>query len=267
MQELLIIDSLRELQAKGSHLSAELNHKLDNVYRWYNEQLNLLSDDMLSILNDPEYSRGAPKLKSEPEGPGLAGSGPRELELSFQALSLGHGIIDIERMEHGTRGWPGFWLHALLGCTATRLWVSEEDFDVLYHLRDVRVELFESNENAESFEISFFFTENPYFSNQRLWRRFNFGRDAIESESSEISWDKMELSESYSGFFDLFDSEVEYEHLKLALCIKDRIWRNPLKYALRYQARLKGEEEPDSEDEPEAYSCQVGSRYPFSWLF
>eukprot|EP00375_Theileria_parva_P001159 XP_763830.1 nucleosome assembly protein 1 [Theileria parva strain Muguga] len=258
MQDPVVIDSLKKLQLKGSDLSEEFNSKLSELYKWYNDQLNLISDDMLHILNNPKSSNKTSINNENP--PDICDNGPRlksreptgEFDIIFTKSSPPDKIINVDNPEHATKSWPKFWLHALLGCKTTRLWISEKDYDILEYLNDIRVEVFDSNEIVESFEVTFYFNENPYFSNSKLWRSFDFDRNLITSESSEIYW----------------TSEIEYEDLKFAICIKDKIRRNPLKYVLRYQSELSGDKEQESDTDDEEYSStKAGSRYPFSWLF
>uniref|UniRef100_A0A3B0N4L3 Nucleosome/chromatin assembly factor, putative n=1 Tax=Theileria annulata TaxID=5874 RepID=A0A3B0N4L3_THEAN len=274
MQDSVVIDSLKKLQNKGSDLSEEFNSKLSELYKWYNDQLNLISDDMLHILNNPQTScktlvNNEETVVVSDNGRELRSREPtNEFELSLEKLNLDDKVINIDNPEHATRSWPRFWLHALLGSKSTRFWICEKDFDILQYLNDIRVEVFDSNEKVESFEISFYFNENPYFSNSKLWRSFDFDNNYITSESSEIYWTSEVIDDSYFGFFSFFNTLIEYEDLKFAICIKDKIRRNPLKYVLRYQAQLTDGEEQESDSEDEEYSStKTGSRYPFSWLF
>ncbi|AFZ81057.1 nucleosome assembly protein 1, putative [Theileria equi strain WA] len=227
---------LEALRARQIELSNELNTRLTGVYRWYYGELDRVSDEMIKLLNE-----GQTPLDVGPEGvekqQPSGGTVEREMD----------SIINVESATLGTKNWPSFWLHALLGCKRTRSWISDLDCVILAYLNDVRVIVHEANEVEESFQLCFHFVENPYFSNRMLSRRFDFERGNVTSTASEISW----------------TCEASMEDIKVALAIKDRIIREPLKYVLRYRDADGGQEsEDESSDETDS-----GSRYPFSWLF
>jgi len=69
----------------------------------------------------------------------------------------------------GEKGIPNFWSHVFQNCETIADMIQEHDKDILNYLVDVTttVETIE-----EGFSLSFYFTQNPYFKNSVLTKRY-----------------------------------------------------------------------------------------------
>eukprot|EP00596_Hydrurales_sp_CCMP1899_P008718 CAMPEP_0119037828 /NCGR_PEP_ID=MMETSP1177-20130426/6339_1 /TAXON_ID=2985 /ORGANISM="Ochromonas sp, Strain CCMP1899" /LENGTH=348 /DNA_ID=CAMNT_0006999549 /DNA_START=153 /DNA_END=1199 /DNA_ORIENTATION=- len=99
----------------------------------------------------------------------------------------------IEETEEILKGIPGFWLQCLMNHPAIRDIITEEDVPAMEALTNIKCEY---NETYVSFTLSFFFDENPYFSNEVLTKTYTVSPDLLDEKSpiltdhafDEIEW-------------------------------------------------------------------------------
>lgn len=121
------------------------------------------------------------------------------------------------------------------------------------------------------YRISFFFKENPYFSNDVITKEFHLAAEnqsttdfTQTSTSTTIKWKEgkdllKELQSKpqsnkkrdidHKSFFDWFSDNSDPVNDDLAELIKDDIWPNPLQYFLVPDIGVYNDEEDESEDE------------------
>mmetsp|Transcript_122564 Transcript_122564/g.357914 ORF Transcript_122564/g.357914 Transcript_122564/m.357914 type:complete len:354 (-) Transcript_122564:90-1151(-) len=96
----------------------------------------------------------------------------------------------------GTPGLPDFWLQALQRHPATEELVEEWDVPVLKYLRNVTRSYIDTTDPSKGFRLEFHFAENPYFTEEVLWKEYHIGEiapytddvKAKEIAVCEISW-------------------------------------------------------------------------------
>jgi nucleosome assembly protein 1-like 1 len=90
------------------------------------------------------------------------------------------------------KGIPEFWLTAFLKCDMTREVIQEKDIDVLKHLKDITCETVTKDGAPAGFRLKFFFSENPYFTNEVLEKTYHMmpDEDSVleKSEGTKINW-------------------------------------------------------------------------------
>ncbi|CDS00090.1 hypothetical protein [Sporisorium scitamineum] len=132
---------------------------------------------------------------------------------------------------------PDFWFQALINCSETNVYIDDADHDALSYLSNVEVH--RDVEDPRAAEIIFTFRENPYFSNDKLVKKFPLvdGAKSLEDdfnfidqtnpEKTQIDWksddknlcklkptiggpdsDDFEPGSFFSVFFENTDSEV-----------------------------------------------------------
>lgn len=75
-----------------------------------------------------------------------------------------------------------FWFQALINCMATNVYIDDADHEALSYLSNVDVERDLNDPRAAT--ITFSFRENPFFSNDKLAKKFSLvdGADSLEDE-------------------------------------------------------------------------------------
>jgi len=128
--------------------------------------------------------------------------------------------------------------------------LDEEDEEALHYLTSVEVEEFEDIKSGYS--IKFVFSENPYFENDKVEKKFMLSDSGEQTcKSSSITWKaNMDLTkrqaevqaaktagqkrqhEEPESFFSWFNDQSEGGTDEVGELIKDDIWPNPLQYYL-----------------------------------
>ncbi|SNX87651.1 related to SET protein (Protein phosphatase 2A inhibitor) [Melanopsichium pennsylvanicum] len=130
-----------------------------------------------------------------------------------------------------------FWFQALINCMATNVYIDDADHEALSYLSNIEVE--RDIDDPRAATITFHFRENPYFSNDKLVKKFSLvdGAKSLEDEfnfleetkpeKTDINWksddknlvklkpttggpdsDDFEPGSFFSTFFDNQDKEV-----------------------------------------------------------
>lgn len=75
-----------------------------------------------------------------------------------------------------------FWFQALINCMATNVYIDDADHDALSYLSNIEVD--RDIEDPRAATITFHFRENPYFSNDKLVKKFSLvkGAKSLEDE-------------------------------------------------------------------------------------
>lgn len=140
-----------------------------------------------------------------------------------------------------------YWTKALINCGYFTC--NPRNCEILKYLRDMKIKFEESNRN---FTVEFAFDENPYFSNEKLMKKYKINKDTdiiIKAKGSEIHW-KKELKDkrkNRESFFDIFKSDYETTDEEVNF-IRDDFFMNHLGYYLNI---IEFEEEGDDEEEDE----------------
>ena len=140
-----------------------------------------------------------------------------------------------------------YWTKALINCGYFTC--NPRDCEILKYLCDMKIKFEESNRN---FTVEFAFDENPYFSNEKLMKKYKINKDTdiiIKAKGSEIHW-KKELKDkrkNRESFFDIFKSDYETTDEEVNF-IRDDFFMNHLGYYLNI---IEFEEEGDDEEEDE----------------
>ncbi|GFE54696.1 nucleosome assembly protein [Babesia ovis] len=288
---------LRDIQQQEYEAVELFDEEYNKIVTQLNDKLKELADKRRDVLTDPNALQASIKAN-------LTDVERCFNEMSLREISVVNQPVDERYQVHGTAAWPRFWLYALLGCKTTRQRISSFDRHILGYLRDVRCHPIEDAKAMDAFEVELFFAENPFFSNGSLKRKFMLDKDDAEPCATPIEWkdtaealalelpsldsdfeydDYMQNTTSYISILDFFQPmKDEIDDINMAIAIKERICRDPLKYVLRYEgARTKGrgdgsgaveidtEDEEDKEKEEGSGDTNnsSGGRYPFSWLF
>lgn len=96
----------------------------------------------------------------------------------------------------GTRLIPGFWLQVFLNNEVTAATLEPQDEDIFWYLENVDSEWEDPEKASGSFTLSFAFSENPYFHDRRLTKKYVLRKDGSEPDSivlreiigTPISW-------------------------------------------------------------------------------
>jgi len=73
----------------------------------------------------------------------------------------------------GTPALKGFWLKAMQNLPALEDQIEEWDIDVLEYCSDVTKGYLDSTDLSKGFKLTFHFVENPYFTNDTLWKEYH----------------------------------------------------------------------------------------------
>jgi nucleosome assembly protein 1-like 1 len=103
---------------------------------------------------------------------------PEISELSEEAQA-----IPVEEGEEVT-GIPQFWLNCLNNCSATSSLIQEDDVPALEALSDIKCTY---DEKYTEFTLTFFFTENEYFSNTELTKKYGVSPDLLDEVSPALT--------------------------------------------------------------------------------
>merc|ERR1711972_1192753 len=96
----------------------------------------------------------------------------------------------------GTPALPGFWKTTLRNRPAFGYMIFEWDETVLDFLEDITKEDLKEEDDYVGFKLVFHFSDNPYFSNNTLWKEYHFAKgssniddmDVEHIKASEINW-------------------------------------------------------------------------------
>ena len=162
---------------------------------------------------------------------------------------------------------PNFWVMAFINHPQVSILLTDEDEEVLQHLKKVEVQEFDDIKSG--YKINFHFEKNPYFKNEVLTKEFHLGDGGEPScKATKIDWfpdhdltkkkSKQEagMKRDYEpeSFFCWFSDEPDSAGDELGDVIKDDIWPNPLQYYLAADVeddQENDEDEIDEEDEEE----------------
>jgi len=160
-----------------------------------------------------------------------------------------------------------FWLETLLKHPDLSCLLTEQDQQVMKHLKDVEVEEFENKSTKSGFRITFTFEENEWFENTTLWKEFINEDSKISTSVSEIKWregkdytktcsDAQSLKpgkkrkQEQSSFFTLFkadeEDDLDDEFWDL---IRGDLWPNAIE--IYYNPMLMKDEKDDDDEENE----------------
>mmetsp|Transcript_30543 Transcript_30543/g.34724 ORF Transcript_30543/g.34724 Transcript_30543/m.34724 type:complete len:323 (+) Transcript_30543:102-1070(+) len=91
------------------------------------------------------------------------------------------------KIEIKESGIEDFWLKAMKNNASVASMVTDKDEEILKHLAEIK---YKKDEKTSSFTITFYFTENEWFTNKELVKHFAVGeKDEIEKiTSTEITW-------------------------------------------------------------------------------
>ncbi|XP_078380580.1 protein SET-like [Oculina patagonica] len=162
-----------------------------------------------------------------------------------------------------TRRIPNFWMTVFINHPQLQMLIDEEDEEALQYMTFLEVEEFEDIKSG--YRIKFGFTENPYFTNEVLYKEFILNEHGDQSSrATPIKWKAgMDLTqrrkprtkqnvmkrerEEPESFFSWFTAQESGDDL--GEIIKDDIWPNPLQYFLgTSNSGLLEENEEDEED-------------------
>ncbi|XP_073243040.1 protein SET-like [Porites lutea] len=162
-----------------------------------------------------------------------------------------------------TRRIPHFWMTVFINHPQLQVLIDEEDEEALQYMTFLEVEEFEDIKSG--YRIKFGFTENPYFTNEVLYKEFILNENGDQSSlATPIKWKGgMDLTQRYSqqnmlkgrkrghqepqSFFCWFTEQEAGD--ELGEVIKDDIWPNPIQYFLGHSTSvLQEDNEEDEED-------------------
>lgn len=162
---------------------------------------------------------------------------------------------------------PKFWVTVFVNHPQISALLDEEDEEALHYLESVEVEEFEDIKSG--YGIKFFFTENPYFSNQLVCKEFMLSDSGEQTcKSTAIEWKpNMDLTkrqnespqkpgqkrhhEEPESFFSWFNDQSEGGTDEVGELIKDDIWPNPLQYYLGAGNDTEDLDEVEDDDDEE----------------
>jgi len=107
----------------------------------------------------------------------------------------GSGVAEEERGS-GTPAIKGFWLQALRAHPACYSEIEEWDAPVLEYLSDISKSYIDDDDLEKGFKLTFKFKENPFFTNDVLWKEYYVEEKSPyaktleykETKVSEIDW-------------------------------------------------------------------------------
>jgi len=103
-----------------------------------------------------------------------------------------------EEKNTGTPACKGFWLQAIGNCSELSEFIEEHDQPVLEYLKDIKASDI-GEDPKEGGKLEFFFAENPYFTNDKLWIEYRTDYepekykpyeevDVVDWKSSGVDW-------------------------------------------------------------------------------
>uniref|UniRef100_A0A7S2UXW5 SARAH domain-containing protein n=1 Tax=Fibrocapsa japonica TaxID=94617 RepID=A0A7S2UXW5_9STRA len=168
-----------------------------------------------------------------------------------------------EERQKAISGIKGFWFQVMGTHPTIVELIADEDEKVFAHLDMIQVK----DLDPDTFMLSFIFNENPYFSNDSLWKKFSIANQEVKVTSCEIKWKDTEEGKSIKAllvknllnekaengdedknpsFFSLFDpDEQEYD---VGEAFKE-IWPNPMELYLESLAEEDDDSGDDHDDE------------------
>ncbi|KAL8457420.1 hypothetical protein ACS0TY_034511 [Phlomoides rotata] len=165
---------------------------------------------------------------------------------------------------------PDFWLTAFTSHPALSELLTEEDQKMFKYLNNLEVE--DSKDVRSGYSITFIFSPNPYFEDNKLTKTFTFSEDGSTIiTATPIKWKEgmgipngvseekkgKKRSHAEESFFSWFTGSEHkggngmYEiHDEVADIIKDDLWPNPLTY-FNNEAEEDFEMDDDEDDDEE----------------
>lgn len=188
-----------------------------------------------------------------------------KIEQNYNRLRKPH----FEQRTDLTRRIPNFWMTVFINHPQLQMLIDEEDEEALQYMTFLEVEEFEDIKSG--YRIKFGFAENPYFSNDVIFKEFVVNENGDQSSrATSIKWKAgMDLTQRYKirtkrsvmgqkrgfeepqSFFCWFtEQETGYE---LGDVIKDDVWPNPIQYFLGSASGMQedNEDEEDIDEEEE----------------
>lgn len=150
-----------------------------------------------------------------------------------------------------------FWVTAFVNHPQISGILEEEEEECLQYLTKVSVEEFEDIKSG--YTIRFFFSPNPYFTNEELVKEFHLGTSGDPaSKSTEIKWkegqnliEKCKQNGANDSepktFFGWFVDNMDAASDDIAEVIKDDMWPNPLQYFLAAENGVNSDDEDPDE--------------------
>ncbi|KAL5725438.1 Asparagine-rich protein (ARP protein) [Ranunculus cassubicifolius] len=161
------------------------------------------------------------------------------------------------------KGIPHFWLTAFNSHPAIADILNEEDQKIFKFLDSIDVEDFKDVKSGYS--ITFHFSSNPYFEDEKLTKTFSFSDEGITKiTGTTIKWkegsglangdnngkkgNKRPCPEDsfFTWFSETTPNEIDGVPDEIAEIIKEDLWPNPLKY---FNNGNEVEEEDEDEDD------------------
>eukprot|EP00441_Pelagodinium_beii_P019140 CAMPEP_0197662292 /NCGR_PEP_ID=MMETSP1338-20131121/52807_1 /TAXON_ID=43686 ORGANISM="Pelagodinium beii, Strain RCC1491" /NCGR_SAMPLE_ID=MMETSP1338 /ASSEMBLY_ACC=CAM_ASM_000754 /LENGTH=339 /DNA_ID=CAMNT_0043240069 /DNA_START=67 /DNA_END=1086 /DNA_ORIENTATION=- len=101
-----------------------------------------------------------------------------------------------EDKSFGTPACKDFWLQAMKNLPALEDLIEEWDEEVLMYCCDVQKSFLDDADPSKGFKLSFVFVENPFFTNEVLWKEFHLEEDSpytgeqncTKIQACEIDW-------------------------------------------------------------------------------
>ena len=150
-----------------------------------------------------------------------------------------------EERRHVLQNIPFFWRTTLLGHPDLANSMEPLDVQILDYLDSV--DILEYSDGDCAYKISFFFSDNPFFSNREFTKEVRMmDSDELVSIGTKIKWkepytslnrrlkvgDKRRPDEPCCEFFYWFSSSNSKYLDKIGEILKEEIWPNPIKYFL-----------------------------------
>ncbi|CAE8621987.1 unnamed protein product [Polarella glacialis] len=118
------------------------------------------------------------------------------LEQRMKMLTDSSAAENQEDKAFGTPACRGFWLQAMKNLPALEDQIEEWDEEVLEYCCDVKKSYLDESDNQKGFKLSFHFVENPFFTNDVLWKEYHTEEgspytgeiDTTEIKACEITW-------------------------------------------------------------------------------
>ncbi|KAL9227369.1 hypothetical protein vseg_003063 [Gypsophila vaccaria] len=162
---------------------------------------------------------------------------------------------------------PHFWVTAFLSHPALCELVSDEDNQIFKHLTSIEVE--DSKDVKSGYSISFNFSPNPYFENEKLTKTFTFlDEGTTKVTATSINWKEDQgiangannekkgnkrphAEESFFSWFTETQPNDDDIHDEVAEIIKEDLWPNPLTYFNNDadEVEFEGDEDDEENDE------------------
>lgn len=125
----------------------------------------------------------------------------KQLEKHYEGQ---YSLLDSQRREL-LKNFKGFWLRALKNNSLCSSLVYEKDEKVLEFITDIQCI---TEDNSDNFTLDFFFSENPYISNEVLSKKYIMTNEDVMEQSigTKIIWKDAEPEHEKGSFFKFFNN-------------------------------------------------------------